>query len=98
MPGPRGHPFYVLRKGTHSMSNGHTRFLSFGAFALGLALTSAPAGAQLGIPGGGQGGFSAPVPQTIPVFDRADFTISPLETRVLGQRTWLRGGPAALRV
>ncbi|MDQ2800599.1 MAG: MG2 domain-containing protein, partial [Armatimonadota bacterium] len=26
------------------------------------------------------------------------FTVSPLETRVFGQNTWLRGGPAALRV
>ncbi len=26
------------------------------------------------------------------------FTVTPLETRVLGQNTWLRGGPAALRV
>ncbi len=26
------------------------------------------------------------------------FTLTPLETRVLGQNTWLRGGPAALRV
>lgn len=29
---------------------------------------------------------------------KSEFTVSPLETRVLGQRTWLRGGPAALRV
>ena len=28
----------------------------------------------------------------------ARFTVSPLETRVLGQNTWQRGGPAALRV
>ena len=27
-----------------------------------------------------------------------EFEVSPLETRVLGQRNWLRGGPAALRV
>ncbi|MBV9849369.1 MAG: hypothetical protein JO250_06755 [Armatimonadetes bacterium] len=29
---------------------------------------------------------------------KRDVTLSPLETRVLGQRRWLRGGPAALRV
>ncbi|MCW3095536.1 MAG: Large extracellular alpha-helical protein [Chthonomonadaceae bacterium] len=29
---------------------------------------------------------------------KSEFTISPLETRVLGQRNWLRGGPAGLRV
>ena len=26
------------------------------------------------------------------------FVVTPLETRVFGQNTWLRGGPAALRV
>ena len=31
-------------------------------------------------------------------FNRKDFDVSPLETRVLGQRTWLRGGPASLRI
>ena len=37
---------------------------------------------------------------TAPVFAGAanPFTLSPLETRVLGQNAWLRGGPAALRV
>src|SRR5471032_2653093 len=35
---------------------------------------------------------------TPPTSATTDFSISPLETRVLGQRTWLRGGPAALRV
>ena len=30
--------------------------------------------------------------------DRKDFEVAPLETRVLGQRAWLRGGPASLRV
>ncbi len=29
---------------------------------------------------------------------KSEFTVSPLETRVLGQRNWLRGGPAGLRV
>jgi hypothetical protein len=29
---------------------------------------------------------------------KSEFDISPLETRVLGQRNWLRGGPAGLRV
>src|SRR5579883_414514 len=29
---------------------------------------------------------------------RTDFDISPLDTQVLGQRDWLRGGRAALRV
>lgn len=29
---------------------------------------------------------------------KSEFVISPLETRVLGQRNWLRGGPAGLRV
>ncbi len=33
-----------------------------------------------------------------PAFNRKDFEVSPLETRVLGQRTWLRGGPASLRI
>ena len=33
-----------------------------------------------------------------PAFNRKDFDVSPLETRVLGQRTWLRGGPASLRI
>src|SRR5271166_1213067 len=27
-----------------------------------------------------------------------EFEVVPVETRVLGQQTWLRGGPAALRV
>src|SRR5471032_2729332 len=35
---------------------------------------------------------------TPPTSATTDFNISPLETRVLGQRTWLRGGPAALPV
>ncbi len=29
---------------------------------------------------------------------KAEYTLTPLETRVLGQRSWLRGGPASLRV
>lgn len=29
---------------------------------------------------------------------KSEFAVSPLETRVLGQRNWLRGGPAGLRV
>ena len=33
-----------------------------------------------------------------PTVNKKDFEISPLETRVLGQRAWLRGGPASLRV
>ena len=35
---------------------------------------------------------------TPPAFNRKDFEVSALETRVLGQRTWLRGGPASLRI
>src|SRR5438045_1673504 len=31
-------------------------------------------------------------------FSRSDFDLVPIETRVLGQQNWLRGGPAALRV
>ena len=33
-----------------------------------------------------------------PIVNKKDFEVSPLETRVLGQSRWLRGGPAALRV
>jgi len=29
---------------------------------------------------------------------KSEFTVSPVETRLLGQRSWLRGGPAGLRV
>ncbi|HLK57589.1 MAG TPA: MG2 domain-containing protein, partial [Chthonomonadaceae bacterium] len=58
------------------------------AVALGLVLCSPMAGAQ-----------ARQVRHTTPqVSSDADFNLSPLETRVLGQRTWLRGGPAALRV
>ena len=38
-----------------------------------------------------------PTPPSVK-FDKKDFVVPPLETRVFGQRTWLRGGPASLRV
>src|SRR5690242_8391895 len=78
-----------VEKGEYSMRTVYSLVSRLGVVALGLTLFSPMAGAQV-----------RQVRQTTPTpsAEKADFNISPLETRVLGQRTWLRGGPAALRV
>src|SRR5690242_179415 len=70
--------------------------LSLCGLALGIGLMAAP------MPG--QAAPKGHTPAAKSRGDRADtrksseYDVSPLETRVLAQRTWLRGGPASLRV